>query len=126
MIDWDAQERASSREYVGIRRFMAKWTTGMIPVGRQMKRWKLRHHGCCPFCNEDDEDTNHVLECRADMAIECWDEEQWNLIKGLYKIDTNPIMIMPIIREIEKIKTKQEDSNDITDLPEKIQLAFKE
>ena len=126
LIDWKAQAAAQKREYGGIKRFVAKWATGMIGVGKQVKRWKLRHHSNCPMCNEEDEDTNHVLSCPSEAAMELWEEKQWELIVGLYKIHTWPTMIMPIIRELDSLKSIQQQQRGIDHLPEEIQIAIRQ
>ena len=123
-IDWEAQEVACQKEYTGIRRFIAKWATGMLAVGKQMERWKMRHTGNCPFCNEEDEDTNHILSCQSPMAIELWEETQWAWIVEMYKRDSNPCMIMPIVRELDTLKYPQRNWPDISGIPPLIKAAI--
>lgn len=103
-IDWDNHEIAFKREKQGFKRFIAKWTTGMISVGKQMARWKLRHNSSCPMCNEPEEDTLHILKCTNEVAVELWEECQWGLIVALYKIETAPSAIMAMIEELNAMK----------------------
>ena len=123
-IDWKAQEEAQRREYGGIKRFVAKWATGMIGVGKQVKRWKIRHHSNCPMCNEPDEDTEHVLKCSSEVSKELWEEKQWELIVGMYKIHTWPTMIMPIMRELDRWREDSLCDDNIEHLPDIIQSAI--
>ena len=81
--------------------------------------------GNCPFCNEIDEDTTHILECRAPLAVDLWEELQWTCIVGLYKIDTNSWMIMPLIRELDTLKFQNRQLPNILVLPDNIQIAIR-
>ena len=104
LIDWKHQEIAHKREKEGIKRFLAKWTTGMIAVGRQMKRWGFRYQDNCPICNDTDEDTLHILSCTHEISMELWEECQWKLIVELHKMDTASTAIMAIIKELNTLK----------------------
>ena len=124
-VDWTALESATSKEYQGMRRFVAKWTTGMIAIGKQMERMKMRHKGDCPFCNERLEDTSHVLRCNSQIALELWEETEWNLIVALFKLDTYPPVIMILIRELDTLKFLENEPQQIDHLPIQFQRAIK-
>ena len=44
-----------------------------------MKIWKQQPHTRCPRCGKEEEDTNHVLQCKAEQANLLWQEEMEKL-----------------------------------------------
>ena len=66
-----------------------------------MKRWALRHHGYCPFCEEEDEDVEHIIKCLHEDATRINHDALWELTKELIKIGTCPCAVREIRNEIE-------------------------
>ena len=71
-IDWLLQEKAFDSEKSTRQRKLTKWVSGWLGTGKNMKRWNLRYKGLCPFCEQDDEDTLHVLRCRHANPSQTW------------------------------------------------------
>ena len=67
-----------------------------------MKRWNFRASSQCPFCNQEEDSTIHIMQCNNEYAKELWKETQWEWIKSAYKIDTCPRAIISIIGEMDK------------------------
>ena len=62
-IDWSTQYSAFKSLRSTRQRTLTKWFSGWLGTGINMQRWKLRYSGNCPFCGQNNEDTNHVLLC---------------------------------------------------------------
>lgn len=71
-IDWLLQEKAFASEKSTRQRKLSKWISGWLGVGKNMKRWNLRYKGLCPFCDQADEDTMHVLKCKHVQPTNTW------------------------------------------------------
>ena len=71
-IDWDVMKSTTSELSFAMRRFVSKWTSHHIGVGRMMNLRKSRVCNKCPRCGEDNKDTLHVLRCRSKSARKCW------------------------------------------------------
>ena len=71
-IDWMVQEQAFSSEKSTRQRKLSKWISGWLGTGKNMRRWNLRYKGNCPFCNQPDEDTLHILQCKSESQTTAW------------------------------------------------------
>ena len=73
-IDWDILEQATRRWYKGRSTWISKAMAGSSPTGRVMMRRKKWVHDKCPRCDEEDEDTIHVMQCSDPSTKKCWKE----------------------------------------------------
>ena len=69
-------------------RFISKWISNITPNGKNMIRWENQYKGNCPFCNDKDEDNQHILECKDENAKEKWNEALSKLLKKFKRLDT--------------------------------------
>ena len=99
-IDWQNQERAIKLVSLSRRRFVSKWAMNYVATGKNLKRWKMRHHSYCPFCEEEDEDVHHILHCTHDEAQRIFHSTLWTLMETLMKIGTCTRAVMAIRNEI--------------------------
>ena len=65
-----------------MQRFVSKWISHHIGVGRMMNFRKARVCNDCPRCGVANETTLHVLRCKSKSARKCWKKgvrrlEQW-------------------------------------------------
>jgi len=79
-IDWDVFRQVSRESSFEMGRFMSKWVSHHIAVGRMMEFRKAREHNRCPCCGHSKETTVHVLQC---PAAPC--RIQWG--QGLHSLD---------------------------------------
>ena len=124
IIDWRANARAMKLSHGGRKRFVTKWGNEWLGTGKNMKRWKLRHHGYCPFCLKEEENTNHILSCQHKDATTIWNKELWNYIVEMKKIGTCTTAILAIKRELIHWRL-EEEFPDITELPISIRAPIR-
>ena len=93
LIDYDTIYRGSKAQSVTMRRFSSKWACETIGTGKNMKRWKLRYDGYCPYCKHPDETTDHILTCQHIDSVMGWEEELKTLLQFMHKIGTCMILI---------------------------------
>ena len=48
-IDWGSNKKDMQLSPLHKRIFMSKWASNFSPTGKNMKRWRLRPHGNCPY-----------------------------------------------------------------------------
>jgi hypothetical protein len=63
-VDWNALAAAFPKWDFGKRVWMTKHLSGTSPTGRVMRRREKWDHDKCPRCDNPDEHTWHVLECK--------------------------------------------------------------
>lgn len=73
-VDFDALQVAATSTTINRRRFLAKWACEYISTGKNMQQWGLRYEGNCPFCNNPNETTTHILTCRHVDSLAVWNE----------------------------------------------------
>ena len=110
-IDWQNQEKAMKLATLTTRRFVTKWASGWIGTGKNMKRWKLRPHGYCPYCKMEDEDTFHIMQCLHTEATQHHHDALWTWISSMIKIGTCPHAIRAIKNEITAWRTGSDPPN---------------
>jgi hypothetical protein len=71
-IHWHALGKAFRKYPAGKQRWLVKHSTGQCGVGRMHLRRKYHEHSQCPRCGQDDETTQHVLQCSAPSADIQW------------------------------------------------------
>ena len=89
-IDWTCMAKCMKSCGPRFHRFIPKWVTGQIAVGKVMAMRNARAHNKCPRCDHAVEDTNHVLHCQDDDAIRTWKKAMDNVKDWCLKVDTLP------------------------------------
>ena len=92
-IDWDCMAKCMSSCGYRYHRFIPKWVTGQIAVGKVMAMRKARAHNHCPRCLSPHEDTSHVLHCQNEDAIRTWEKALDDIKEWCLKVDTHPSII---------------------------------
>ena len=85
-------------------RWLAKFLSGWCATGTKMLKWKKRIVDVCPRCNFRGENTEHILECRADGALEIWEKELDKLDLWLIAEGTCPDLRYMLIGGIRRWK----------------------
>jgi NADH pyrophosphatase NudC (nudix superfamily) len=71
-VHWHALGKAFRKYPGGKQRWLVKHSTGQCGVGRMHLRRKYREHSQCPRCGQEDESTQHVLQCKSLSADIQW------------------------------------------------------
>ena len=74
MVDWVSLNKATKTLPQYQRRWITKWTSGIIGVGKYTEWWKEQPHSRCPRCMQQEEDVQHVIKCPAPTAVTTWKE----------------------------------------------------
>ena len=99
-IDWEHTTKSHGRNKKMFNQWLSKWITGICGVGVMMKLWKFQDHSKCPRCQEDEEDTIHVLRCPHQSAKETWNESLKELDKWIEENDGHPELRESIIKHL--------------------------
>jgi len=101
-IDWHCMAKCMSSCGPRFHRFIPKWVTGQIAVGKVMAMREARAHNHCPRCSADLEDTSHVLHCQHEDAVKTWSVALTKVKEWCLKVDTHPLIvesIFPLLTE---------------------------
>jgi hypothetical protein len=105
------------------RRFVTKWTSNNMGTGKKMVQWNYRHKGNCPYCFDENEDVQHLLECRDPQAKRLWNEKLWDYITQLHKIHTCTKAIVAIMKELQAWRDNSPFPSHVS-LPETLNTAI--
>jgi hypothetical protein len=64
-IDWKVVHKSHKALDPLRHRWLSKWMTGFCGVGKMMKIYKFQQHSKCPKCQQNNETTDHVLQCQS-------------------------------------------------------------
>jgi hypothetical protein len=71
--------------------------TGFCGVGVMLKIYNYQNHTKCPRCEENNETTSHVLQCRHPSATDIWTQSLENLETWMTQNNGHPEMVELII-----------------------------
>ena len=89
-IDWEVIRRVSREQSFAMRRFVSKWVSHHIAVGKMMGLRSARKETSCPCCGFQLETTNHVLRCSALSSRRHWYKGLKELSKWMTNSQTDP------------------------------------
>ena len=89
-IDWNVLQRTSKEQSFAMGRFVSKWTSHHIAVGRTMGIRKARDSDECPCCGEENETTIHVLRCQCIESRRQWRKGIKTVSKWMTGANTDP------------------------------------
>ena len=89
-IDWIVLRRTSEELSFAMGRFVSKWTTHHIGVGRMMELRQARAKNSCPRCDHPEETTLHVLRCRNKASRKIWRKGIRKVEKWMENSHTHP------------------------------------
>ena len=113
-IDWEVMVYCMNNCGSRYKRFIPKWTSGQIAVGKVMRYRKARIHNRCPRCNAFTEDTTHVLRCPSRKATIKWELMVDQLSCWLTKVNTSPeinIALCALLKHWRKPRTPDQYMN---------------
>ena len=113
-IDWAAMVYCMRNCGSRYKRFIPKWVSGQIAVGKVMQYRKARVHNRCPRCNAFMEDTTHVLRCQTRRTIQHWEILVNRLSDWMKKVDTSPAISISLCAMLKYWRRKR-DSNHYID-----------
>ena len=64
-IDWKVVHKSHKALDPSNNKWLSKWMTGFCGVGKMMKIYGFQTHSKCPKCQQDNETTDHVLQCQS-------------------------------------------------------------
>ena len=114
-IHWKVMEYTMKEMSFAMKRFVAKWTSHHIGVGRMMELRRSRSKNECPRCGELHESTLHVVRCQARSARKQWKRGIKELERWMKHRKTSED-IRKVIRSALKQYTKREDFDTFTPL----------
>lgn len=88
-----------------------------------MTKWKLRHHGYCPFCQQEEEYTKHILQCTHNTAIKISKDTIWVFVKKLIQIGTCSRLTMALKVELTAWRNNMPRPS-LTSLPQDIRIVI--
>jgi len=68
MANWAIQSSPKSQQ-----RWASKTVAQFLPYGTNMKQWQMRTEDKCPRCQQLVEGKDHITQCQAEEANECWE-----------------------------------------------------
>ncbi len=92
LIDWDIHQQGFNTLTHTRKVFSSKWSTGFCATGRSMERWQCREVSNCPFCQQTNENTLHILRCQHAEATSSWTDAIDTFNNKLFTIDTSPML----------------------------------
>ena len=99
-LDWENVGKAFTSERRTRQRNLTKWFSGWLGTGKNMKRWKLRYSGKCPFCGEEDEYTKHILQCTHELPCKARQQALLTFDGSLIKLNSNFNLRKAVIKEL--------------------------
>merc|ERR1712038_2035489 len=90
-IDWVVVASTMKESPLYMQKFIPKWVSSFIAVGKTMSHRKYRPNNHCPRCGRSCEDTTHVLRCRRSRKQ--WDPGIQSIISWLEKVKTEPNLL---------------------------------
>ena len=99
-IHWQICSDASHSHTQAKKKFRAKWVSGYLGRRRKMRQLNLCAGDSCPFCQEPNETTTHILKCSHQDSISIWNSGMIDLQQKLEKIHTDPELIAALINDL--------------------------
>jgi len=88
------------REPLGKRRWLCKHLARQCGVGKCLMKREYQNHSKCPRCDQDGEDTSHVIRCRAPTAYRAWIEATNKLSDWLLQERTSQCLTDAILARL--------------------------
>jgi len=93
-IDWIGIEQASKTMTNSEQIWLTKFVTSFYATAKKMKERKVWETSLCPICNMSVEDTNHLITCKDERAIDQYKKSTTNFFQHLQKVHTHPDIIV--------------------------------
>ena len=110
-IDWTVLKRTGQEHSFQMSRFVSRWVSHHIGVGRMMEFRNARDINTCPRCGSNQEDTLHVIRCRAKSSRKEWKRGIRKLEKWMMKRRTDPDICRSIVQSLRRFN-KEGDYNE--------------
>ena len=110
-IDWTVLKRTGQEHSFQMSRFVSRWVSHHIGVGRMMEFRNARDINTCPRCGSNQEDALHVIRCRAKSSRKEWKRGIRKLEKWMMKRRTDPDICRSIVQSLRRFN-KEGDYNE--------------
>ena len=101
-IDWNVMKCTMTEASFAMGRFMTKWVSHQIAVGKVMEYRKARDCNDCPRCGHPHENTLHVLRCRHIDSRKKWRRGIKELRKWLLQRQTEEKLVEGLIQTLKQ------------------------
>ena len=122
-VDWQATAKAMKTVPHSRRIYVTKHSAGICGVGKWMKRWKQRESAKCPRCNHEEEDAQHVLQCRGVGVEQAWEIALESLEQRCIDLNTDPNIVEGLLQRLRQWRTGTTSSDEFETTPD-TQQAF--
>jgi hypothetical protein len=82
-IDWKVVHRSHSALDKNRNKWLSKWMTGFCGVGKMMKIYGFQTHTKCPKCQQNNETTDHVMQCQSYGTHCLWQRQMRTVTKWI-------------------------------------------
>ncbi len=120
-ILWEPFKHAIRNSTTTRRRFVSKWISTTMGTGKNMKLWKLRPHSNCPYCMQEDETTNHILQCNHIEASMAWDKSMIKWFATLLQLGIDTLILRQLRQSL--LQWKQHDNGYIEEDRQTVLIA---
>ena len=101
-VDWNVMRGTMKESSFEMGRFITKWVSHHIAVGKMMEYRKARDCNDCPRCGHSHENTLHVLRCRHIDSRKKWRRGIKDLRKWLYQKQTEEQLAEGLIQTLRQ------------------------
>ena len=124
-IDWTVMKRTMTESSFEMGRFITKWVSHHIAVGRMMEFRNARDCNNCPRCGHSHENTLHVLRCRDKDSRRQWRRGIKKIKKWLIQSQADENLTDGLIQTLKQFnKTGNFDSFIPSNLPSHLKSCF--
>ena len=116
-IDWTVMARCMKELSFRMRRFVSKWVSHHIAVGRMMGLREARLVNTCPRCGCLHENTLHVLRCSSRSSRKQWKKEIRSLKKWMIEIGTDPEIVRALVEVLQNYNRNHDYDTYLSSLP---------
>jgi hypothetical protein len=111
-VDWDSLQKAMANTSRTRQMWITKMAAGICGVNKMMQIWGLRESAHCPRCPHATEDTQHVLLCPNEEAIQIWESDTDALYTWMINFPTDRRIAEAIIQNLKawRNRTSPEDT----------------
>ena len=99
-IDWHAHAQALQRQS-SHRTTFVKYLHNILPIGKRVHKYNMKYQPCCPSCQAQLEDTEHVWKCQAPHRLAWRTAFFMALQQRLQDLHTKPLVRALLIGKVK-------------------------
>jgi len=115
-VDWNTVDGTMQESSFHRRKFISKWATAQLPLGKLQQRKRMQDNAKCPRCMAREETVTHILRCPHKRNTRIWHRSMRELDTWLRRIGTDPDITRVIMLALPRWQANKIDSrfNPIT------------